>query len=526
LIQGLSIHPLLGANDVRRPFALIIFDGYGLREETEGNAVAAATTPNLDRFFAEYPHTAISASGTDVGIEAGLMGNSEVGHMNLGGGRLVMQDIMRINAAIEDGSFARNEAFHRAIAAAKETGGNLHLMGLLSDGGVHSSDEHLRALVELAKAEGLDEEQVVLHAFLDGRDTPPQSADGYLAQTEAMLDEVGCGRIGTIVGRYFAMDRDKRWDRVELAYRALTDAAAGESCPSAREGLAAAYAAGENDEFVKPRIVEGAPRVAKGDAVIVFNFRSDRVREITEAFILPSEVGFETAGDLGLTYVTMTQYKEGYPVSVAFPPTELRQVLGEVLADAGLRQLRIAETEKYAHVTFFFNGGREEPFPNEDRILVPSPDVATYDLQPEMSAPEVTDRVVDAIENDRYDVIVLNYANPDMVGHTGDFDAAVKAIEAVDTCFGRVAEAILAKGGGLLMTADHGNLEQMFDPETQQPHTAHTTRLVPLLLIDDQSKTRRLAPAGGKLADVAPTLLELIGLPQPEVMDGRSLLQA
>ncbi|MEZ4293295.1 MAG: 2,3-bisphosphoglycerate-independent phosphoglycerate mutase, partial [Myxococcota bacterium] len=508
---------------MRTPYALIIFDGYGLRDEVDGNAVKAAHTPNLDRLFAGYPHTAISASGTDVGIEAGLMGNSEVGHMNLGGGRLVMQDIVRINADIASGAFFRNEALLSAVHAAKANGGRLHLMGLLSDGGVHSSDEHYRALLEMAGREGLVGDRVVFHAFLDGRDTPPRSAERYLKELQAAMDETGVGVIGTICGRFFAMDRDQRWERVEIAYRALV-AGEGEPCEDALAGLAAAYAAGENDEFVKPRIVAGGGRVAKGDAVIVFNFRSDRVREITEAFMLPSQVGFEAEVDLGLTWVTMTEYKEGYPVAVAFPPTELTKVLGEVLADAGLRQLRIAETEKYAHVTFFFNGGREEPFPGEERILVPSPKVETYDQKPEMSAYEVTDRVVDAIENDRYDVVILNYANPDMVGHTGNFDAAVKAIEAVDVCFGRVVDAILAKGGGLLLTADHGNLEQMFDPETGQAHTAHTTRLVPLLLVDDHEKGRRLK-SGGRLADVAPTLLELVGIEQPSVMNGHSLLE-
>ncbi|HGY92087.1 MAG TPA: 2,3-bisphosphoglycerate-independent phosphoglycerate mutase [Planctomycetes bacterium] len=509
---------------MKAPHVLMIVDGFGLRDETEGNAIATARTPFFDEVWRDYPHVGISASGEAVGLMPGLMGNSEVGHMNIGAGRVVVQDIDRINNAIADGSFYENAAFNEAAEAALTRGTRLHLMGLVSDGGVHSSDQHYFALLELCRRRGLTGDRVVFHAFLDGRDTPPRSAEKYLAALEVKMAEAGTGVLATVVGRYYAMDRDKRWDRVKRAYDALVRGVAEEEVDSAKEALAHAYEAGENDEFVKPRILRGTPRIGKGDAVITFNYRSDRMRELTEAFVLPDFGGFEVEKGLNLTYVTMTRYKKGYPVPVAFAPVPLDMVFGELAEKVGLRQLRIAETEKYAHVTFFFNGGREEPFEGEDRIIVPSPKVATYDLQPEMSAPEVTEKVVDDLEHRRHDVIIMNFANPDMVGHTGFFDAAVKAVEAVDRGAMAIKEAVLSLGGSMLFTADHGNVEMMFDPATGQPHTAHTTNLVPLVAIDPALRGRTLR-SGGRLADVIPTFLEMIGVDQPPQMTGHSLLE-
>ncbi|MEE9393940.1 MAG: 2,3-bisphosphoglycerate-independent phosphoglycerate mutase [Planctomycetota bacterium] len=507
----------------RRPYMIMILDGFGLNDSTVGNAIKAAKTPTFDRLFADYPQVAISAHGTEVGIEPGLMGNSEVGHMNIGAGRVLKQDILRIGEALEDGRFFKRDAFVKAIEHIRSSGGRLHLFGLLSDGGVHSSDRHYEALIDFAKAQGLRGDQLCFHAFLDGRDTPPRSADTYLEALEKKLSSTGTGVISSVVGRYWAMDRDQRWERLQKGYRALVDGM-GSPCASAREGLAAAYAAKQNDEFVEPRIIEGTPRIQDGDAIISFNFRSDRVRQITEAFVSDDFSGFKRRKLKDLYYATMTEYKAGYPAEIAFPKQKPELVFGEVLERAGLKQLRIAETEKYAHVTFFFNGGREAPFEGEDRILVASPKVATYDLQPEMSAPEVTDKVIAAIESGQYDFIIMNYANPDMVGHTGNMEAAIKAIEVVDHCVDRVSKSVLAAGGGILLTADHGNAEELIDEASGGTKTAHSTNLVPLLLIDDQLKAASLAK-GGRLADVVPTAFAICGIEKPSAMTGRSLLQ-
>ncbi len=509
---------------MKAPHVLMIVDGFGLRDEKDGNAIAAAKTPFFDEVWSDYPHVGISASGEAVGLMPGLMGNSEVGHMNIGAGRVVVQDIDRINNAIADGSFFENPALLSAAETAVRRGSRLHLMGLVSDGGVHSSDHHYFALLEFCRRRGLTGDRVVFHAFLDGRDTPPRSAEKYLRAVEDKMAELGTGVLATVIGRYFAMDRDQRWDRVERAYDALVRGVAAEEVSSAEEAVSRAYEAGENDEFVQPRIIRGTPRIGRGDAVIAFNYRSDRMREITEAFVLPGFEGFDVEKNLDLAYVTMTQYKKGYPVPVAFAPVPLDMVFGELAEKKGLRQLRIAETEKYAHVTFFFNGGREEPFEGEDRIIVPSPKVATYDLQPEMSAPQVTEKVVDDLRHRRHDVVIMNFANPDMVGHTGFFDAAVAAVEAVDRGAMAIKETVLELGGSMLFTADHGNVEMMFDPATGQPHTAHTTNLVPLVAIDPSLKGRSLR-SGGRLADVIPTFLEMIGVEQPPQMTGHSLLE-
>ncbi|MFT7617276.1 MAG: 2,3-bisphosphoglycerate-independent phosphoglycerate mutase [Planctomycetota bacterium] len=498
-------------------------DGFGLNDSKEGNAIAAAHTPNFDRFYARYPHTKIAASGTDVGLMPGLMGNSEVGHMNIGAGRVVAQDIDRINATISDRSFFELPAFMKVIETVKARGTNLHLVGLLSDGGVHSSDHHYFSLIELAAQQGLPPERCIFHAYLDGRDTPPRSSEKYIKELEDKMKSSGAGVIGTICGRYYGMDRDHRWERVKLAYDALVHGT-GEPAASALAGLESAYAAEQNDEFVLPRIIDGTARIGLGDGVISFNYRSDRVRQMTEAFMVPSFDGFEVEKNLDLAFATMTQYKEGYPVEIAFEKINLEMVFGELAEREGLKQLRIAETEKYAHVTFFFNGGIEKPFKGEDRILVPSPKVPTYDLQPEMSAPEITANALKVINDAQHDVIIMNLANPDMVGHTGDFDASVKAVEAVDRALGQISEAIVAKGGGILLTADHGNVEMMFDPSTGQAHTAHTTNPVPLILIDDRFRGSTLNPNGGRLADIIPTLLDIMEISQPGVMNGHTLL--
>ncbi len=521
---GCSAAGTIEEYSLRTPHALIVLDGFGLNDLVDGNAIAAAHTPAFDRFFSRYPNTKIAASGTDVGLMPGLMGNSEVGHMNIGAGRVVAQDIDRINAAVNDKSFFENPAFMSVIAQVKERGTRLHLMGLLSDGGVHSSDFHYLALLDLAAQQGLKGDRCIFHAFLDGRDTPPRSAEQYLQQLEGKMAEAGAGRIGTICGRYYAMDRDTRWERVKIAYDALVEGV-GEPAPTALAGLAAAYAAEENDEFVLPRIIDNAPRIAPGDGVIVFNYRSDRVRQMTEALMVPSFDGFDVRHDLDLAFATMTQYKEGYPVEIAFAKVDLEMVFGELAEREGLKQLRIAETEKYAHVTFFFNGGKEQPFVGEDRILVPSPQVPTYDLQPEMSAPEITANALRVIADGQHDVMIMNFANPDMVGHTGDFDASVKAVEAVDRALGQIAEAMTAKGGGILLTADHGNVEMMFDKKTGQAHTAHTTNPVPLILIDERFRGCKLNPNGGRLADIIPTLLDVMKIAQPDVMNGNTLLE-
>jgi 2,3-bisphosphoglycerate-independent phosphoglycerate mutase len=509
----------------------MILDGWGHREDPADNALALADLPNWRRLLAQHPHTLIHTEGRHVGLPDGQMGNSEVGHMNLGAGRIVYQDLTRIDAAIEDGSFFANAELRAACAAAKAAGGTpgsspgrcLHVMGLLSPGGVHSHEQHIFAMLDLAAREGVA--RVAVHAFLDGRDTPPRSAEPSLRALEAKCAALGNARIATVGGRYFAMDRDKRWDRVRRAWDAIVDAQSDVRASDALAALAGAYARGENDEFVAPTVLDGAQPMRDGDAVVFMNFRADRARQITAAFVDPSFDGFTARRPALSRFVCLSEYDAKLPAPVAFPPDDLRDTLGEILAAHGLTQLRIAETEKYAHVTFFFSGGREDTYAGEERILVPSPKVATYDLQPEMSCPEVTARLVDAIASGRFDVIVCNIANPDMVGHTGDLAAAIQAAEAVDIAIGAVEAAVRAAGGALLVTADHGNLEMMRDPETGQPHTAHTVGPVPFVLVADGRPGAALR-AGGALRDVAPTILDLLGLPAPAAMSGRSLIAA
>ena len=507
-----------------RPVALVILDGWGLSDDCNDNAVCQARTPNLDKLLSSCATTRIGASGIDVGLPDGQMGNSEVGHLNLGAGRIVYQDLTRISKSIVDGDFFTNPQLLKAVHAARDNGKALHLMGLLSDGGVHSHNTHLYALLELAKREGLD--KVYVHALLDGRDTPPRSGNGYLAQLDEKLKHIGIGQVATVIGRYYAMDRDNRWERVEQAYRAMT-LGEGVSVTSSTEAIEGAYAAGQGDEFVEPRVIchNGGPvgQISDGDALIFFNFRADRAREITRAFTSSQFEGFKREHFPALsTYVCMTEYDATFPLPVAFPQEKLERILGEEVATAGLQQLRIAETEKYAHVTFFFNGGVEEPFPGEDRVLIPSPkEVATYDQKPAMSAVEVTDEAVARIASGSYDLIVLNFANPDMVGHTGILPAAVEAMETVDACVGRVVEALREAGGVALITADHGNCEEMLG-SNGQPHTAHTSNLVPLVYIAS-ADDRQLQP--GILADLAPTILGLLGLDVPPQMTGKNLLK-
>jgi 2,3-bisphosphoglycerate-independent phosphoglycerate mutase len=508
----------------KKPTVLIVLDGWGYREESRDNAIANAVTPVWDRLWHSAPHTLISGSGLDVGLPEGQMGNSEVGHMCLGAGRIIYQNITRIDQAIADGSFDRNPAYTGAIDRAVAAGGAVHVFGLLSPGGVHSHENQLFAAIRLAVQRGA--ERVYLHAFLDGRDTPPRSAGPSLEKADRLFAELGRGRVASITGRYFAMDRDNRWDRTEKAYRLLTEAVAGYRAATAGEALAAAYERGENDEFVAPTVVRGDGDaevvVADNDAVLFMNFRADRARQLTRAFVDRDFSAFERRVVPKLAdFVMTTEYAADIDASCAYPPESLSNVLGDFIAQRGKTQLRIAETEKYAHVTFFFSGGREEPFPGEDRELIPSPDVATYDLQPEMSAPEVTDKLVAAIRSGKYDLIVCNYANGDMVGHTGVYEAAVKAVEALDECLGRVEEALLEVDGQALVTADHGNCEQMVDYEAGQPHTQHTTERVPLVYIGH--RRLQLDPAGGRLADIAPTLLALMEMPQPPEMTGTNL---
>jgi 2,3-bisphosphoglycerate-independent phosphoglycerate mutase len=502
----------------KKPLVLLILDGWGYREETDHNAIAQAHTPCWDRLWAENPHSLLDTSGEAVGLPAGQMGNSEVGHMNIGAGRIVYQDFSRISLAISDGSFARNETLCAGIDAANVHSGTVHIMGLLSPGGVHSHDEHFQATVRLAHARGA--RKIALHLFLDGRDTPPRSAADSITAMQAVVDELAGVQINTVSGRYFAMDRDQRWDRVELAYLAIADAQSDVHATSAIEALNAAYRRDENDEFVQPTVIAGASPVADGDSMIFVNFRADRAREMTRAFVEEPFVGFSRRKPGLSAFVCMTEYLEGLDVNVAFPSEELPRLLGEILAEHGLRQLRIAETEKYAHVTFFFNGGREEPFPLEQRILIPSPKVATYDLQPEMSAPELAEKLDQAIRSAEFDVIICNVANPDMVGHSGDMQAAMAAVEAVDQCLSVVVQAMHDSGGELLITADHGNVEQMLDPVSGQALTAHTTNPVPLLFCGRPGHLKDR----GALRDIAPTMLDLLGLQQPAEMTGRSLL--
>lgn len=505
----------------KHPLALIIMDGYGYRESDTGNAIHTAKTPNMDKFLSQCPHTVIGASGMDVGLPNGQMGNSEVGHTNIGAGRVVYQELTRITKSIEDGDFFENEAFLHAVDQCLWFGSTLHIFGLMSDGGVHSHLDHICALLDLAKQKGLD--KVCVHCFMDGRDTPPTSGIGYVQKIVDKIAELGIGCISTIDGRYYAMDRDKRWDRLERAYDAIVRGKAPVN-PDPIAAIQASYDAGVTDEFIEPVIITEGANIRPDDAVIFANFRPDRAREITRAIVDPDFDGFAREnGNLPVHYVCMTQYDATMPnVEVAFKPQVLTNTFGEYIAEKGLNQLRIAETEKYAHVTFFFNGGIEKEYKNEDRALIKSPSVATYDLKPEMSAYEVTDEVLKRIESDKYDVIILNYANCDMVGHTGVFSAAVQAVQAVDECVGKVVDALLAKGGAALITADHGNADQMLENDGVSPFTAHSTNPVPLVLVGrDEVKA---LDKGGMLADLAPTMLELLGLEKPEEMTGRSLL--
>ena len=504
-----------------KPLVLIILDGFGHSDSPEYNAIHAANTPVYDRLRATQPHGLISGSGMDVGLPDGQMGNSEVGHMNLGAGRVVYQDFTRVTKSIRDGDFFVNPNICAAVDKAVATGKAVHILGLLSDGGVHSHQDHLVAMAELAAQRGA--EKIYLHAFLDGRDTPPKSAQHSIELLQATFTRLGKGRIASLIGRYFAMDRDNRWDRVQQAYELIVDGKAEFRSDYAVDGLIAAYERGESDEFVKATTIGEPVRVEDGDAVVFMNFRADRARELTRAFVETDFEGFQRARVPQLAgFVMLTQYAASIPAPAAFAPEALTNVLGEYLANNGKTQLRIAETEKYAHVTFFFSGGREEPFAGEERILIPSPQVATYDLQPEMSAAEVTDRIVDAIDNQRFDVIIVNYANGDMVGHTGVFDAAVKAVECLDACVGRIVEALDRVGGEALITADHGNVEQMEDVMTGQAHTAHTCEPVPFIYVGRRNLKIR---EGGVLADVAPTMLMLLGLPVPAEMSGRSIVE-
>ena len=503
----------------KQPVLLMILDGWGIAPASSSNAATLAKTPHLDSYFAKYPHTTLEASGTAVGLPAGQIGNSEVGHLNIGSGRIIYQNLTRISKAIDDGDFFTNPALCKVMNATKKAGKALHLLGLLSDGGVHSHISHLVALVRMAKQKGL--ERVYVHAFLDGRDVAPKSALIYIEELEKALAEIGVGKIATVSGRYYAMDRDKRWERVERAYRALVLGEGGKASSGAC-GVEASYAAGITDEFVEPFTIEGVDgKIRSGDGVIFFNFRPDRARELTRALNDAEFTAFiRPASALPVNYVCMTQYDATIDAPVAFPPESYADTLGQLLAAKGLHQLRIAETEKYAHVTFFFNGGVEKPNLNEERILIPSPKVATYDLQPEMSAEAVTKALLAELDKDRFDVVVLNFANPDMVGHTGVLSAAIAAMEKVDECAGRIVEKVLSLGGSVCITADHGNLEKMAE-EDGQPNTAHTTNLVPFILIND--KHCRLH--SGILADIAPTLLELLHMEKPALMTGTSLIE-
>ena len=501
---------------------LMILDGFGKNPNKEGNAVEIANTPNIDKLMKENPTTTIYTSGLHVGLPEGQMGNSEVGHTNIGAGRIVYQELTRITKSIEDGDFFSNEELCKAIENCKQNNSKLHIMGLLSDGGVHSHQRHLFAVLELAKRKGF--EDVYVHCFLDGRDTPPASAENYILKLEEKMKEKGVGKIATIAGRFYAMDRDKRWQRVQKAYDAMVKGE-GVKATSAVMAIEASYQKEVFDEFVEPTVIYSGDKpvatIENNDSVVFFNFRPDRAREITRTIVDKDFNEFETK-DLNVHFVCFTQYDETMPnVEIAFKPTNLKNTFGEYISSHGLTQLRIAETEKYAHVTFFFNGGNEKQYEGEDRILVPSPKVETYDLKPEMSAYEVTEKVVEQIENEKYNSIILNFANPDMVGHTGNLDAAVKAIEAIDECVGKIVAAINKVNGALLITADHGNAEQMIDYKTGEPHTAHTTNTVALILVGmGDVKLKE-----GKLADLAPTMLDIMGLEKPEEMTGVSLIE-
>lgn len=507
------------------PVVLIILDGWGFREETDGNAIAVAKTPVMDSLWAAYPHTLISASGKAVGLPEGQMGNSEVGHLNIGAGRVVPQELVRISDAVEDGSLLRNPALVKVCQEVQSRGGKLHLIGLCSDGGVHSHISHLLGLLDLAKVQGVSE--VCVHTITDGRDTNPKDGVEVIQQIQNHIDRIGVGRIVTISGRYYAMDRDKRWDRVQKAYEIMTQDGEGDG-RSPVEVMLNSYAEDLTDEFIIPtRVAPGA--VESGDGVIFFNFRPDRAREITSAFVSPDFNGFAREQITPLSYASFTQYDPEFPVLVAFEPQNLTNLLGEVVAKRGLKQLRTAETEKYAHVTYFFNGGLEEPFPGEDRELVQSPMVATYDRAPAMSAEAVTEVAINGVEKRIYSMIVINYANPDMVGHTGKMDAAIAAVETVDKCLGRLLESISKAGGTAIIIADHGNAELMWD-ENGNPWTAHTTNLVPFILVEGEGVkipghgTEVLLREDGRLSDIAPTILEILKIPQPPEMTGRSMI--
>nr|WP_320167184.1 2,3-bisphosphoglycerate-independent phosphoglycerate mutase [uncultured Methylophaga sp.] len=502
-----------------RPLALIIFDGWGYSESAENNAILAADTPNWDDMWKNYPHTLINASGEGVGLPGDQMGNSEVGHLNLGAGRVVYQEFTRISLAIKNGEFFNNRVLIDAVEKAKKTDNAVHIFGLLSDGGVHSHEQHLHAMVELAAKQGT--KNIYVHAFLDGRDTPPKSAHTAIEKLEDSFKTSGAGRLATVIGRFYAMDRDNRWNRVEEAYQLITEGKGQYQAATGIEALQAAYEREETDEFVKATTIGDPVKVNDGDSIIFMNFRSDRARELTECFINPEFSGFTRPRHIEIAdFVTLTEYKKDFTAPIAFPTEKLHNILGEYLSAQGKTQLRIAETEKYAHVTFFFNGGQDAPYEGEDRILIPSPKVDTYDQQPEMNAPEVTEKLVEAINSEKYDVIICNFANADMVGHTGNFDAAVKAIETLDVSLGKIWSAIEKVGGEMLVTADHGNAERMVNHETGQPHTAHTNNVVPLLFAGREAD----CVDGGTLSDIAPTMLSLMGLTIPDEMNKKRLV--
>ena len=529
-----ALSPRRGAHEpmtAKKTHLLLILDGWGRAPDDyppEKNAIRAAQTPYWDRLLASCPNTTIGSSGNAVGLPEGIMGNSEVGHLNLGAGRIVWQEITRIDKAIEKDGLLSREPLRRAVEKARDAGSTLHLMGLVSDGGVHSIDRHYFALLRLAKRLGLPSDRVLFHCYLDGRDTPPRSGVGYVRELEEMLRAEDLGRIAVVSGRYWAMDRDKRWDRVKRAYDALVFSQSDRAAASGVEAVEKAYACGENDEFVSPTVIESAPGrpigcIESGDQIVFFNFRPDRTRQLSHAFVDEEFAAFERNPDLKVELTTMTQYEDGLNAAVAFPPADIARTLGDYAAGRWLRQLRIAETEKYAHVTYFFSGGREAELPNETRILVQSPKVATYDLKPEMSLPEVAERLEQEIRSHAHDLIVANFANGDMVGHTGVLEAAIQAAQAVDAALARVIPALLEEGGCGVLTSDHGNCEQMWNFEEDCPNTQHTTTPTPCVLIDDSRRDAQLRP-DGCLADVAPTMLELMNLDQPEEMTGASLL--
>ena len=507
-----------------KPLVLLVLDGWGQRKERESNAIVEGA-PYFQELLAEHPGTLLTACGSEVGLPLGVMGNSEVGHTNLGAGRVVYQDVSRIDKSIEDGEFARNAAFRELMADVRSRGKTLHLLGLLSNGMVHASDHHLRTLLQMAADEGLGRDQVLVHAITDGRDTPPKSGVGFLEALEAACEAAGVGRIASVIGRYHAMDRDKRWDRVERAYRLLVSGE-GDRFDSALAALHASYEAGVTDEFVEPAVIgaRGTGRLEDGDGVLLFNYRADRMREITDALVQEGFDGFERGASApAVQAASMTQYRDDIDIPVAFPPIDLSGIFPELVSAAGLRQERIAETEKYAHVTYFFSGGREAPYDGETRTLVQSPRVATYDLAPQMSAREVTDAILSSLGKGETDVYIVNFANADMVGHTGIYEAALKAVETVDGCLKEIVPAVLARGGTVAITADHGNSEQLWDASTDQPHTAHTLNKVPFVLIGDGVRGARMREHG-VLADVAPTLLEIMGIEKHPLMDGTSLV--